>query len=78
MRLLFYSAFTSHVEVASTVSCDSLVAAHLLYDWFYCAFNDYALRMNLNRLRSGDFAIASLPRRDGRGAGSATTRPHQE
>ena len=100
MRLLFYSIFTSHVEVASTLICDTIVAvrtrtvpslasahkhrvprlsqrgmpsptttqanasfarwqAHLLADWIANATSDYSLRMNLNRLRSGSFAIAS-------------------
>ena len=34
--------------------------AYLLYDWASSASNDYSLRLNLNRLRSGYFAIASL------------------
>ena len=34
--------------------------AHLMYDWATSASNDYSLRLNLNRLRSGYFAIASL------------------
>ena len=119
VRLIFYSAFTSHVEVASTLACDSVVAvsdsrrvppqppraspplllgllpppvppslarahttcrrlpppvwpqAHLLYDWFTSAANDYSLRLNLNRLRAGYFAIASLPRTKGQEAAAA-------
>jgi len=61
VRLLFYSAFTSHVEVGSTLACDMVVTAHLLYDWLSSVSNDFSLRLNLNRLRSGYFAIASLP-----------------
>ena len=59
VRLAFYSAFTSHVEVGATLLCDSVVAVHLLYDWAWSASNDYCLRLNLNRLRSGYFKIAS-------------------
>ena len=72
VRLIFYSAFTSHVEVASSLACESVVAVHLLYDWVTSAANDYSLRLNLNRLRSGYFAIASMPRADG---GVAAARP---
>ena len=59
IRFVFYSAFTSHVEIAVTLSCDSIVAVHLVYDWMWSATNDFSLRLNLNRLRSGDYAIAS-------------------
>lgn len=61
IRFVFYSAFTSHVEIAVTLSCDSIVAVHLVYDWMWSATNDFSLRLNLNRLRSGDYAIASHP-----------------
>ena len=83
MQLLFYSAFTSHVEVALTLTCDTFVGvrAHthshallrvsplhsaaparqlaLLYDWLSNLRNDFLLRLNLNRLRSGLYDIAS-------------------
>jgi len=85
VRLVFYSLFTSHVEVAATLICDALVACHLLYDWESSASNDYLLRLNLNRLRSGYFAIASLRPIPTRTATSNTyepvsdsTRPHAE
>ena len=77
VRLAFYSLFTSHVEVATTLACDGIVACHLLYDWAASASTDYSLRLNLNRLRSGHFAIASRP--DARPPGSPRSpRPHAD
>jgi len=73
VRLVFYSLFTSHFEVAFTLLCDAVVALHLLYDWASSATNDYRLRLNLNRLRSGYFAIASL-----RAHPTATAHAHAE
>ena len=69
VRFAFYSVFTSHVEIAATLACDSAVMANLLYDWASSASNDYSLRLNLNRLRSGYFAIAS--RRNANAPGTA-------
>jgi len=75
VRFTFYSLFTSHVEVAITLACDFAVTAHLLYDWASSASNDYSLRLNLNRLRSGHFAIAS--RQDAKAPGESAQPAHQ-
>ena len=85
VQLIFYSVFSSHIEVAFTLTCDTAVgvrapmppvpppscaclpprrrAAHarqaaLLYDWLSNMRNDFFLRLNLNRLRSGLYDIA--------------------
>jgi hypothetical protein len=63
VQLIFYSAFTSHVEVAFTLACDTGVGAALLYDWLSNVRNDFLLRLNLNRLRSGHYDIASRDER---------------
>ena len=79
-RIIFYRLFTSHVEVAATLACDSMVAMHLLWDWAHCWTNDYSLRQNLARLRSGYFAIASrkeAPRSPNRRA-EQQQRPHAD
>ena len=67
VQLLFYSAFTSHVEVALTLTCDTVVGAALLGDWLANVRTDLQLRLNLNRLRSGHYEVAS---RDHGGAGA--------
>lgn len=72
VRLIFYSALTSHVEVFSTLLCDTFVAVHLLVDWCQSASNDFSLRLDLNRLRSGYFVIASRHTRPVR------ARPHAD
>ena len=86
VQLVFYSLFSSHVEVAFTLTCDTAVGvradapchlppacaclpprrrttharqAALLYDWLSNMRNDFSLRLNLNRLRSGLYDIAS-------------------
>ena len=59
VQLLFYSAFTSHVEVALTLACDTAVGAALLHDWLANVRTDLQLRLNLNRLRSGHYEVAS-------------------
>ena len=56
---IFYHVFTSHVEVACMVGCDTVVALLLYYDWLSIVYNDCLLRVNLSLLRSGYFAIAS-------------------
>ena len=67
VQLLFYSAFTSHVEVALTLTCDTAVGAALLHDWLANVRTDLQLRLNLNWLRSGHYEVAS---RDHDGAGA--------
>ena len=59
VRQIFYHVFTSHVEVACMVGCDTVVALLLYYDWLSIVYNDCLLRVNLSLLRSGYFAIAS-------------------
>jgi len=59
VQLIFYSVFSSHIEVAFTLTCDTAVGAALLYDWLSNMRNDFSLRLNLNRLRSGLYDIAS-------------------
>eukprot|EP00966_Prymnesium_polylepis_P246428 5699451-Prymnesium_polylepis.1 len=58
-RYLVYGLFTSHVEAAINVGCDTAVVAALLYDWTASVFCDLRLRLNLNRLRGGYFRIKS-------------------
>ena len=84
VQLVFYSLFSSHVEVHTHVRhrrrgarrravpppspCACLPPrrrtararqAALLYDWLSNMRNDFSLRLNLNRLRSGLYDIAS-------------------
>lgn len=59
VQRIFYSIFSSHIEVAFTLTADTAVGAALLYDWLLNMRNDFSLRLNLNRLRSGLYDIAS-------------------
>ena len=58
VQMLFYSAFTSHVEVGLTLTCDTVVGAALLRDWLFNVHTDFLLRLRLNRLRSGHYDVA--------------------
>jgi len=57
-RFLFYSVFTSHVEVCGNTLCDTVSAALFARDWILSASNDLALRRNIIRLRQGNFRVA--------------------
>jgi hypothetical protein len=76
VRLLFYSCFTSHVEAAFTLTCDTYVGATLLHDWLSSMGGDFQLRLNLNRLRAGFFGFESAPKPKPR-PGAASGQPSQ-
>mmetsp|Transcript_19463 Transcript_19463/g.32496 ORF Transcript_19463/g.32496 Transcript_19463/m.32496 type:complete len:242 (+) Transcript_19463:213-938(+) len=59
VRFFFYSVFTSHIDVAMNVICDTCVLLALATDWLTNVANDFRLRLNLNRLRSGTLTVAS-------------------
>ena len=47
VRLLCYSAFSSHVEVACNLCCDAVVSLLLLQDWVATISTDLRLRLSL-------------------------------
>jgi len=81
VQLLFYSLFTSHVEVFLTVTVDTIVAAALLQDWLSSLATDIRLRRSLNRIRCGALAVAPSRRSAAAPhtlAPVAASRPHAE
>ena len=78
-KYLFYHLLTSHVEIGCNLFCDTVVLGALLHDWLTSASNDLRLRVDMNRLRSGYFTIASISRPEVAGNGRTNARrPHAD
>jgi hypothetical protein len=60
VRLLCYSAFSSHVEVACNLCCDAVVSLLLLQDWVATISTDLRLRLSLMDLKAGRLKVADL------------------
>ena len=60
VRLLCYSAFSSHVEVACNLCCDAVVSLLLLQDWVATIATDLRLRLSLMDLKAGRLKVADL------------------